>query len=219
MSEYYFEDLSPFDEAVESFKEELRGAVKEEVQTELETLRTENREMTAKLANLGTLEQAAERARIQYEQKRSQAEMMARQEVRKEGLRKLLATLDETHYRVKASWEYGPKCDKCDDRRVIQYTTPSGRAAEEACECAARTKRYEVEELFVHEVANRHGKMLIWWESTGRFTDNDYISSPTVLESPDKAPLDDRIKRYSAFGYASREGAQEVADAMNEAQA
>jgi transposase-like protein len=215
MSDYYFENLSPFDEAVESFKEDLRGAVKEEVQTELEALRTANREMSAKLADLSKLEQAAERARIQYEVKLGQAEHAARQQVQKEGLRALLATLDETHYRVTTAWDQQPKCEKCDDQRQLNYTTPRGRVAQEACECATRTKRYEVEELFVHEVARRHGKMLVWWESTRRHTDDDYISSPTVLESPDNVPLDDLTKRFNSYGFSSKDAAQDLADALN----
>jgi hypothetical protein len=215
MSDYYFEDLSPFDEAVESFKEELRGAVKHEVQTEMETLRTQNREMAEKLKNLGQLEQAAERARIHYEVQLSQAESTARRTVEKEGIRKLLSVLREPRYRIVIERDWQPKCDRCDEDRRLHYTTPRGKASYEQCECSVTTPRYAVEEALVHEVAKRNGELLAWYHEASRYFSDDSFGSPTVLNAP--AKIEEMMKDPRSYGFPSMESAQALADAMNEA--
>ncbi|SDK80663.1 hypothetical protein [Arthrobacter sp. ok362] len=219
MSDYddYYGNTSPFDEEVESFKAALRAVVKQETQDELETLRTANREMTGKLANLNKLERAAEAAQRDYERKLSQAEQMARRTVEKEGLAKLLELFREPRYRVHIVWDTQPKCVKCDENRKLRYTTPRGNVGFEACECFVQTQRWEVEETVVHEVARRGGKLLVWYHGTSRYFDDDSVGSPTVLKSPDGASLAELSQDPRGYGFPDADTAQELADALNEA--
>ena len=219
MSDYddYYGNTSPFDEEVESFKDHLRKAVKEETQKELETLRTENREMAGKLSTLAKLEQAAQDTKREYERKLSMAEQLARRTVEKEGLAKLLQLLREPRYRVAPTWDLGPKCGKCDEHRRLPYTTPRGHEAFETCECATKTQRWETEELLVHEVAKRSGRILAWYHGTSRYYDEDSFGSPTVLKSPDGVTLEEMAKNPRDYGFPTEKAAQQLADALNEA--
>jgi len=218
MSNYY-DDMSPFDEEVEAFKAALRGSVKQEIQSELQSLRTSNREMSEKLANLRGLEREADRARIGYESKLRQAESTARRTVEKEGVGKLLALLREPRFKVVIEWDALPKCDRCDENRHLCYTTPRGKEAFETCDCAAKTRRYAVEEVLVHEVAKRNGKILAWYSSTGKyFGDDDSFGSPTVLKSAEDVPLAEMVKDPHSYGFATLAAGQQLADELNGAQ-
>ena len=218
MSDYY-EDLSPFDEEVESFKESLRAAVKKETQTELDTLRTANREMTGKLADLDALERAAEAMKRSYEQKLHNAESTARRTVQKEGLHKLLELLREPRYRVKRSWDLDPQCGNCDENRQLRYTTPRGKEAFESCECATRSSLWTVEELLVHEVARRNGQLLAWYHPASRYFDDDAVSSPDVLKSADGIALETMLEHPRDYGFSTEEAALALAEALNGADA
>jgi len=213
----YYGSTSPFDEEVETFKDHLRKAVKEETQQELDKLRTENRELTGKLANLSTLERTAKETVRRYEQKLHNAEVIARRTVEKEGLRKLLELLREPRYRVTTTWDLGPKCGNCDEDRRLRYTTPRGKEAYETCECATQSKRYVVEELLVHEVAKRSGKILAWYHSTTRYYDDEVVSSPTVLTAGEGVALEEMVKNPCEYGFTTEAAAAVLADALNEA--
>jgi len=215
----YYGDTTPFDEEVESLKDHLRTAVKEETQKELETLRTENREMAGKLKNLATLERAADQARFDYEFKLNQAEQTARRTVEKEGLRKLLELLREPRYRVALAWDPQPKCGKCDEDRKLNYLTPRGKEAFEMCECNAKTQRWEVEEMLVHEVAKRSDTILAWYHPVSRYYNEDSFGSPNVLKSAEGVALEEMAKNPRDYGFTTEEAAQVLVDALNEASA
>lgn len=213
--EDYYENTSPFDEEVEAFKDHLRAAVKEETQKKLEALLAANRDMTERLANLTTLERAAQAAKREYERKLTMAEQTARRAVQQEGLRKLLELLDEPRYRVALTYDNQPKCDRCDNNRQLRYTTPLGREAFEACECNARTSRWAVEELLVHEVSRRNGQIIAWYHTGSRYFDDDAIGSPTVITSADGVALEEMVKNPRDYGFTTEAAAAVLADALN----
>lgn len=213
--EDYYETTSPFDEEIETFKEHLRSAVKEEISAELTGLRTENGELKTKLANLTGLERAAKDTVRRYEQKLHNVEVTARHTVQKEGLGKLLELLDEPRYRVEMNWTMGPKCGNCDQDRSLHYTTPRGKAMTETCECATRTGHYSVEEQLVHEVARRNGKIIAWYHPAMRYFE-DGFNSPTVLKSAEGVALEEMVKNPRDYGFTTKEAAQALADVLNE---
>ena len=217
--DHYYGNTTPFDEEVEAFKDHLRKAVKEETQKELDTLRTENKDMAGKLANLEALERAAVEVRRGYEFKLRNVEATARQTVQKEGLHKLLELLREPRYRVTVVFDEQPKCGRCDEGRRLRYTTPRGREAYDMCECSATTRRWTVEEMLVHEVAKRNGKLLAWYHPGSRYFDDDTISSPNVLKSADGVALEEMVKNPRDYGFGTEDAAQLLADALNAADA
>ena len=147
------------------------------------------------------------------------AEREARRTVEKEGLRKLLELLREPRYRVVTTWDLDPKCGKCDENRKLRYTTPRGNEAFETCECATTTTRWITEEMLVHEVAKRSGKILAWYHPASRYFDDDSIASPNVLKSPDGVTLEEMAKNPRDYGFATEADAQILAGALNEASA
>jgi hypothetical protein len=211
----YYENTSPFDEDVEAFKDHLRKAVKEETQKKLEALTAANRDMTERLANLATLERAAESTKREYERKLTMAEQTARQTVQQEGLRKLLELLDEPRYRVERVYDEQPKCGKCDEHRKLRYLTPRGKEAFEMCECNARTHRWAVEELLVHEVARRNGKLLAWYHAVGSYFSDDSIGSPSIVASPEGVALEAMVKNPRDYGFTTEAAAAVLAEALN----
>lgn len=217
MSDYddYYGNTSPFDEEVESFKDSLRKAVKEETQKELETLRTANAEMAGRLKNLTALERTAKDTVRRYEQKLHNAEVTARHTVQKEGLRKLMELLSEPRYRVDCSWDLGPKCGKCNENRKLPYITPRGKEAFEDCECAVRPRKWVVEEQLVHEVSRGNGQILAWYHSTMRYFSEDSFSSPTVLKSAEGVALEDLMKNPRDYGFTTEAAAADLATALN----
>lgn len=214
----YFEEPGAFDQEVESFKQSLRDSVKQEITEKIEKLTAENKAKDEKLANLTALELAAEQKRIEYERKMGSAEREALDMVRKDGLRKLLDVLAEPRYRIDMERKSQPKCNKCNGDRKLEYTTPRGRVAYEACECAATTLVWVVQEQLVHEITKRNGELVVWYTSTARHynRDNlDSISSGTVLRSPVGASDKDLMGSPREYGFADKDDAQCVADALN----
>lgn len=220
MCDEFYHEPSEFEEAVESLKDDLRKAVKEEVQDELTRLREENIEFRQTFQNLEKLERATERAKRDYEFKMSQAKYEAKREVQQEGLQTLLKLLSEPKYRVRRSSKEGPKCDRCNENRRIPYTTPLGKRQLETCECAVTSLHYVVEEQIVCSVTRRNGRVMAWYESAqGAFDDNDrdYFRSSDYLKSPVDVLESDLLESPHDYGFDSQEEAQRIADKLNEA--
>lgn len=216
----YFGEASAFDQEVDGFKEALRKSVKQEITEELALLSAKVKEQGEKLKNLDALEAEAKAEKKTYEWKKAHAEREAEDKVRKEGIRKLLDVLAEPRYRIETERRPQPKCNKCDEDRKLKYTTPRGRTAHESCECAATTLIWVVEEQFVHEISKRFGEMIVWYDSTARYynRDNpDSFNARTVLKSPAGVPDKDLMDKPGEYGFASKEDAQRIADALNEA--
>lgn len=214
----YFHEPSEFEQEVDSFKEALRKAVKQEITDELNGLRATVKEQGEKLTNLTALESAAEQKRIEYEQKLERTERFAVDKVRKEGIRKLLDVLAEPRYRIDTERRPQPKCSKCNEDRKLKYTTPRGRIAYEPCECAATTLVWVVQEQLVHEVTKRFGELIVWYDSTARYynRDNpDSIGGGTVLKSPAGVSIKELMDEPREYGFASKEDALIVASSLN----
>lgn len=214
----YFHEPTEFEQEVDSFKEALRKSVKQEITDELNGLREENREQAEKLKNLDTLEAEARAEKNAYERKLSLATTEAKREVEKAGIRKLLDVLAEPRYRIDTERRPEPKCNKCNEDRKLEYTTPRGKVAYEACECAATTLIWVVEEQYVHEISKRNGDLIVWYDSTARYysRDNlDTISSGTVLKSPAGVALKDLMDEPRCYGFTNKEDALIVASSLN----
>jgi len=213
--EDYYETTSEFDQEMERIKEHLREGVAKEIKDRLEKLTTQNGELTRRLANLTKLEREAADTKREYERKLTMAEQTARRTVQKEGLHKLLELLREPRYRVTTTWDLGPKCSKCNEHRKLAYTTPRGSEMFESCECATQSKRWTVEEMLVHEVSKRNGKILAWYHPASRYFDDDTISSPNVLKAADGIALEEMVKNPRDYGFPTEEAAAVLATVLN----
>lgn len=214
----YFREPTEFEQEVDSFKEALRKSVKQEITDEIESLRATVKEQAEKLKNLNALEAEARAEKNAYEWKLTRAEREAEDKVRKEGIRKLMDVLAEPRYRIGTKRVPQPKCQKCDENRRLEYTTPRDRVAYEPCECSVTTLVWTVEEQYVHEISKRNGELLVWYDSTARHynLDNpDSISGGTVLKSPVGASDKELMDSPREYGFTDKEDAQCVVDALN----
>lgn len=147
--EDYWEEPSEFEEQIEEFKDSLRNAVKDEIKNKIESLEKE-------LAELKEFRDEKNKFIREYEtkirevQREANATMRAAKESeekwKKARLHQLLGDCLTVGYKVGYRWEYGEKCDKCDDDRKIHFTSPQGNKYTEDCKCAVRYYKYFPEE-------------------------------------------------------------------------
>lgn len=172
--EDFYNELSEFEMQVEEFKESLMNSVKGEYKAEMERLRKEN-------AELQEIKQSFNQIEREYNQKTVELDMAKqdlRREIRKERLTDLLKDFEVLLYRPDYRYEYGPKCDNCDENRQVHYKTPSGKDAQEDCGCKGRYRVFNPEEFICKSFANRSGKFIAWYtkndddgESFGLYSD------------------------------------------------
>lgn len=219
--EGYYREPTEFEEMLDSFKESLASSIKEETQKEMTRLRKEVAELKAQTTNLRKLEKAAEYAQQQAETKARLAEHEAKTEYNKKKFGELIKQLTDPKYVVYCNYVTGEKCAECDERRYITFTSPQGREEKSQCQCADRSRVYEVREECVVEVqkSRQYGQpeYNLWYEArpSGSYGDDDYVRSRWVLK-PEDLTQDELLKKYSEVGFDSKEEAQKLAEALND---
>jgi len=141
----YYESYSEFDKQVDEFKQALIQTVKKEHQDEIERLRAEN----AMLSDIRDKWEKVKSERKQEKQKLETAILAAEREAKKARLLDLLKPLYQGAWKVKQTDEKTPKCDRCNENRKIEYTTPLGNKRTESCDCDKLKNEYIPVEVFV----------------------------------------------------------------------
>ena len=132
--EDYWDEPSEFEKQVEEFKTSLRNAVKAEIKEKIDSLEKE-------LEELKTFRDERDEFVKECNAKIADAKREAR-EAKEARLHKILGDYLTFGWKVDAAYEYGEKCEKCDDNRKIHFTSPQGKQYEEDCQCAKRHYRY-----------------------------------------------------------------------------
>jgi hypothetical protein len=213
----FWDETTEYDEVAEELKETLRSAVKKEITAKIDMLTIQNRELKDKLKGLDTLEREAAQAKARFDSEYNTAKYQAGQDVRKLALAELLAVIDERLFTVEMEPIKRPKCDRCDEARLLAYTTPRGRETCESCECAEPARVWKVEEVAAHEVSRntRSGrKFNVWWAAVSKWRDEDCLN-PRWLVSADGVAASEVAKNPSKYSFKDRAAAQAAADAAN----
>lgn len=137
MWENYYEP-SEFDILMDGFKDSIRENVKQEIKEKIERLEKENAELRDVKEKWEDVKRYHEEAICELKREKERV----RKELESKKINELLESLAFTAYRPKANTEVGPKCDKCDEKRRIYFTSPMGRKMSEDCTCAARKVTY-----------------------------------------------------------------------------
>lgn len=157
----FYNEPSEFDMQVDEFKQSLLNSVKDEYKADMERLRKEN-------ADLQEVKQNFDQIKREYEKKKIELEHMKRNlrnEVRRERITELMGDFGVELFRASSKWQDGPKCNKCDDKRIIHYTSPLGQPKQETCDCKNSIKYYEPQSYLCSSFEVRDRGFIAWYKA------------------------------------------------------
>lgn len=191
-----------FDYDIEELKNRLRNSVKKEILDELAYLREENEQ-------LRDVKERMEKIEREYQV----AMKNAAREARKLRLHELVKECDRVYWQVGCDVTEQPKCDKCNQYRMIEYTTPLGRHATEACTCKEKIVKRVPEACYATELDVRNGEAVVWFAPERR--DSDFaelraLKKENVCDNTDFSTLD-MTKAY----FSSQEICKSYCDWLN----
>ena len=132
----YWAELSEFDQQIEEFKDSLRNSVKDEIKEKIASLENELSELKEFRDEKDKFIQECE---SKVREAKREAEVVIRtakeseEKWKKARLHQLLGDYLTVGWKVGNSWEYGEKCNKCDENRKIHFTSPQGKKYTEDC--------------------------------------------------------------------------------------
>lgn len=215
--DFYNEGPSDYELFMNDLKETLKKSIKDEFIKEMDKLRAENKKLQDVKENF-------EQIKLDYAHK--EQELKAReQDMEKNLARKKimeLATIADMKaqiYYIDDDTAYLPKCDKCDENRLIHFKSPTGKDCTEPCpDCGTTYHKYYVKPvdtmkiLFpndpaLHRVAYylRHDR---WGESYSYELQDIYRGSAADYDANSGYKM-----HHTAF--ESKELAQEICDRIN----
>ncbi|MCY7484308.1 hypothetical protein [Paenibacillus alvei] len=207
---YYDEDFyaepSEFEEQIDSLKESLMQAVRDEFKSEMDRLRKENEELKPVKERMKQIEW--ERKREKQELEKIKADAM--KEAKKLRITELLKDYRRAIYTVDSKRVYAPKCEKCDDQRNVEYTTPLGRQAKEECSCKTYTTKYELREVIagaIEHYSPENGIHIDYYDDQREERVRAYQMFKTGTDYEDIQPW---------WYFADKEEAQKYCDWLNE---
>lgn len=153
----YFDniDISPFDQEIEHFKDTLKECVNNDIKKELEKLRKENEELQSVKKNFDKIKEDYARKERELEGKERDLERQVSLRMFKRAFEKAFPA--EKVYIVREARGFRiPKCDKCDDKRYVHFTSPYGREYSEPCPyCGNVYDKYIVNEAKARRLVYR----------------------------------------------------------------
>lgn len=168
--EEFYEEPTEFEEKMQEFKEEIARSVKKEFLEEMDRLRDENKKLQG-------IKEHFEQIKLDYQRKKqecdriiSQAEVRAKR-TRLEELMKMFSLI---LWKPDYEYLYGSKCDKCDRRRQIKITLPSGKTVEDECDCAKRKKVMLPRIVVLYEITDRNVGLRAWYQACGKTGEKYY---------------------------------------------
>ena len=147
------------DEIFNEASAKLMDALNGEVKQRLERIADENASLQA--LNNSLKKQLAEYKQREYEL--AEGERQLRLAAKKMPLKEFMGQYEVVMYQATMKHEYGPKCDKCDDKRQLYYRTPLGNDATEPCKCAKMFRVYRPQMQVLYSISKRNHKLLAWY--------------------------------------------------------
>jgi hypothetical protein len=208
----FYHEPSEFDQQVDEFKKSILIAVKEEFKAEMDSLRKENQELQKVKENFKSIQQDFKNKHRQLENERNELE----RKIRREKLSELLKDHEVIMYRTSVKYEKLPKCNKCDERRRVNYTTPLGKEAYEDCTCSFSKQKYVIEERIRTEFKlNSHNhSMTVWYEKYEGGDGYSYSEVPDVIYQ-EGMKYEDIEKSHRVY-FSSKEECQKYCDWLND---
>lgn len=162
----FYSEPSEFDMQVEEFKAGLAKAVKSEFMEEMERLREENKNLQGIKEHFEQIKRDYEKKKMECDQAMREAENKAKHMKAEEFMEKFKTFL----WRVSYEYMYGPKCDKCDKDRNINFELPSGNIVKDKCRCGESMKVMVPEIMVRYEISDSRidGNISAWYYACGK---------------------------------------------------
>jgi hypothetical protein len=141
-------------------------------------------------------------------------------EVRRERLSELMKEFKVITFEASNVWKKNEKCSKCNDKRQIEFMSPSGKPMNEPCECNKSYPHYEPEEKVCIEFRINSTKKdcLSVWYKEHKDRDYDwygYESSRYVDEFYSDDMKYEDIDKFKVF-FKNKEDCQKYCDWLND---
>ena len=144
--DFYNEGPSDYELFMNDLKETLKKSIKDEFIKEMDRLRAENK----KLQNV---KENFEQIKLDYVHKEQELKAKEQDMERNLARKKImeLATIADMKpqiYYIDDANGFLPKCNKCDENRLIHFKSPSGRECTESCpNCGTSFRKYFVKSV------------------------------------------------------------------------
>lgn len=220
---YDFEDFyepSEFEQMVEDFKEELRTSVKKEWLDKMKRLEEENKELREVKKNFEQIKNDYEKAKWECKKESEIAIANAKKDAYKARLSELFGDMKSEYWSIKKEYIKKPKCDKCDNNRMVAYITPLGKQAKEYCTCAETESKYVPCEMVIYQIYLYNSRMGASFIKKNKedediwINDSEYFGKKFVVKDEDDISTLTENNEYNLY-FESLEKCQEYCDYLN----
>lgn len=215
--DFFNEGPSDYELFMNDLKETLKKSIKDEFIKEMDRLRAENK----KLQNV---KENFEQIKLDYVHKEQELKAKEQDMERNLARKKIMelasiADMKAQIYYIDDDSAYLPKCDKCDENRLIHFASPTGKDCTEPCpDCGTTYHKYYVKPvdtmkiLFPNDPVIRRVAYYLrhdrWGETYSYYLQDIYRGSAADYDASDGYKM-----RHTAF--ESKELAQEICDRIN----
>lgn len=148
--------------------EAIKENVRQDIKAEMERLRKEN----AELQQYEQERQEVENVKKWYES-RLQTEVEAYKRMLRQGkIKELFGDYIGTGWGVGCNTILPPKCDKCDEKRLVHFKSPRGKELTEPCECACGKFVYNPIELTLIKFSKYRDEIIRYFIDRDHTTEN-----------------------------------------------
>ena len=211
--DYYEPTLADeiFDEAKERLEEALRNDFKRKIQ-EVEEVLEKQEEIETKLFIRENKLNSRER---ELESKFKDVENEFAKKKLGEFIAMLQKYLGQTYYEVDSFGEYAPKCDACNDKRMLDVTLPDGSMKAIECSCSKYIYRFRViEKSMIGITIEKDGRQQKIWLKYNDYSDEISSINPAYNINEKFEDVKNKDESYKVF-YTNKEEAQKHADYLN----
>lgn len=206
----YFEP-SLADDILSEYTEKMKSALTDNFKTMLTELQETNKLLLARNAELEITiaKQRSELGAINRDKNEIQ------QQVRKERLSELMKDFEVVMYQVHNQGKKHHKCDKCNEKRQIEFLSPSGKQMSESCSCDKAYTHYVPEE-FVCSEFNLRDEFRAWYKRKMYDNKEYYVLDTSTFAAAVYSDGMDyaQIDKYSTF-FRTKQECQEYCEWLN----
>ena len=217
----FYSDPSEFDLQVEEFKASLMKSVKEEFLHRMEALEKENAalrhfrdEKKAFIRDCEAKVAAAQREARKAEEKWKNAR-----------LHQLLGDFLTEGWRVGITYQKGPKCDHCDENRLLHFKSPKGRDLQEECDCAQTFHVHHPKKVILSHFTVKKNDFSsgVDWNLWGRYysvkEDDGYDRYESMSDVYERGCNIKKVRNQYSAVFLSEEDCQRYCDWLNDQEA